>query len=198
VTGSPSVRERASQRRRLRPRAPPKKMAMSHAAPGVAIAVGESVHGQKIHHRRGDSDRPPSHPVRLHPRGRALSADVAVDPHEANLRRARAHLVRIKARIEAGTFCFAEEFPDYRGVHHIPMPLRAQACSAVFDAFLRHGAARVARGELAPITLASHRQILDHVWRPALGRLPFLSLRHSLLVQIADAQPWNKKTITTR
>jgi integrase len=115
-------------------------------------------------------------------------------PHEANLRRAQAPLVRIKARIEAGAFCFAEEFPDYRGVHHIPMPLRAQSCGAVFDAFLRHGAARVARGDLAPITLASHRQILDHVWRPALGRLLFLSVRHSMLVQIADAQPWNKKT----
>jgi integrase len=35
-------------------------------------------------------------------------------PTEANLRRAREHLEQIKARIRAGTFRFAEEFPDYR------------------------------------------------------------------------------------
>ena len=67
------------------------------------------------------------------------------------------------------------------------MPLSAQSCNAVFDAFLHHESARVARGDLAPITLASHRQILDHVWRPHLGPLPFLGVRHSQLVTIADA-----------
>ena len=35
-------------------------------------------------------------------------------PTEANLRRARLHLIGIKTRILAGTFSFAEEFPDYR------------------------------------------------------------------------------------
>jgi integrase len=64
----------------------------------------------------------------------------------------------------------------------------------MFDRFLAHEEARVARGDLAPITLASHRQILDHVWRPPLGHLPALGIRHSLLVHIADQQRWSKKT----
>ncbi len=34
-------------------------------------------------------------------------------PSEANLRRARDSLRRIKAQIEAGIFRFSEEFPDY-------------------------------------------------------------------------------------
>jgi integrase len=42
--------------------------------------------------------------------------------------------------------------------------------------------------------LASHRQILDHVWRPHLGHLPFLGIQHSMLIKIADAKHWNKKT----
>ena len=32
-------------------------------------------------------------------------------PNETNLRRARAMMVRIRAQIVAGTFCFADEFP---------------------------------------------------------------------------------------
>jgi hypothetical protein len=91
-------------------------------------------------------------------------------PTEGNLRRARVYLARIKAQIEAGTFCFAEAFPHYRGRRDIHIPLGAQSCGAVFDAFL------------------------DHVWRPHVGHLPFLGVRHSQLLKIADAQRWNKKT----
>jgi integrase len=115
-------------------------------------------------------------------------------PSEANLRRARDSLRRIKAQIEAGIFRFSEEFPDYPLGKTGHLSLNAQTCTDVFDAFLRHEAARVVRGDLAPITLASHRQILDHVWRPHVGPLPFLGIRHSMLVKIADAHPWNKKT----
>jgi integrase len=115
-------------------------------------------------------------------------------PHEANLRRARERLMQIKARIAAGTFSFAEEFPDYRVRDKLRVPLRTLTCSEVFDAFLRHDEARVARGDLSPGTLDAHRQILDHVWRPKIGRLPFLSVRHSTLVKVADAQHWSKKT----
>ncbi len=41
---------------------------------------------------------------------------------------------------------------------------------------------------------ASHRQSLDHVWRPAIGALPFLGVRHSTLVKVADSHTWKKKT----
>jgi hypothetical protein len=37
-------------------------------------------------------------------------------PSETNLQRARTHLARIKAQIAAGTFCFSDEFPRYRGL----------------------------------------------------------------------------------
>src|ERR1700730_778871 len=104
-------------------------------------------------------------------------------PHEANLSRARAQLARIKTQIAAGTFCFADEFPNYRGVRTLPRPSRIKSCGDVFDAFLDHEEARLARGDLAAITVASHRKILDRVWRPYIGPLPFLGIQHSRLVQ---------------
>jgi integrase len=115
-------------------------------------------------------------------------------PNGANLRRARILLTRIRAQIETGTFRFADEFPQYRGLKKLPDNLRAHSCGDVFDHFLEHEDARVARGDLAPVTVASHRQILGHVWRPHFQHLPFLGVRYSTLVGIADAYTGNKKT----
>jgi integrase len=115
-------------------------------------------------------------------------------PHEANLRRAHEYLIRIKERIAAGTFIFTEEFPRYRGRKFLPLPIGTRTCGDVFDAFLLHEAARMRRGDLAPITVESHRQILDHVWRPAIGTMSVLAVRYSTLVKVADARRWTKKT----
>jgi integrase len=115
-------------------------------------------------------------------------------PNRINLERAGKLLLRIRAQIEAGTFCFSETFPDYRRLNRIPAGVRAKTRGEVFDDFLRHEAARVTRGDLAPVSLASHRQIIDHTWRPQLGHLPFLGIQHSMLIKIADAQRWTKKT----
>jgi len=115
-------------------------------------------------------------------------------PTESNLQRARAYLARIKAQIAAGTFRFGDEFPRYRGLHKLPPVLQPRSCGEVFDDFLRHEEARMGRGDLAPVTVASHRKILDHVWRTKLGDLPFLGVRYSMLVEIADAYTCNKKT----
>jgi integrase len=115
-------------------------------------------------------------------------------PTEANLWRARTRLAHIKAQIAAGTFSFSEEFPEYRVRRRLGLPPRTLICSEVFDAFLSHCKARVARGDLAPATLVSHEKILDRVWRPTIGRIAFLSVRHSTLVKIADAPNWSKKT----
>lgn len=116
-------------------------------------------------------------------------------PTEQNLRRARQYLVWIKTRIAAGTFRFTEEFPNFRFRGKLPLALRARTCDEVFDAFLEHELARVARGDLAPVTLAAHRQLLDSVWRPAIGTLPLLAVRYSQLVRTADAHShWTKKT----
>src|SRR5712672_1530110 len=64
-------------------------------------------------------------------------------PHEANLRRARELLIRIKARIAAGTSIFTEEFPQFRGRRTLHLPFSARTCGDVFDAFLLHETARV-------------------------------------------------------
>jgi integrase len=101
---------------------------------------------------------------------------------------------RIKAQIEARTFVFSDVFPKFRGSRIASEGVHAKSVGEIFDAFLRHEEARVARDDLAPVTLRSHRQILDHVWRPELGRLPFLAITHSRLIKIADSHDWNKKT----
>lgn len=103
-------------------------------------------------------------------------------PNETNLRRARIYLTRIKAQIEAGTFCFADEFPRYRGLQRLPPSLQSRSCGEVFDEFLRHEESRLARGDLAAVTVASHRKILNHVWRPHLETMPFLGIRYSMLL----------------
>jgi integrase len=72
--------------------------------------------------------------------------------------------------------------------------LRAQTCGNVFDAFLQHEAARVARDDLAPVTLTAHAQILESIWRPTIGPLSFLGVRYSTLVKVVDAHRWSKKT----
>lgn len=115
-------------------------------------------------------------------------------PSETNLRRARELLTRVKAQIATGTFRFTDEFPHYRGSRSLPLPIQTRSCGEVFDAFLRHQAARVERGDLAPVTLSSHQKILDHVWRRHLGDLPLLGVTYSTLIKIADSYPWSKKT----
>jgi integrase len=114
-------------------------------------------------------------------------------PTEANVRRARQHLVGIKARIVAGTFSFAEEFPDYRHLNRTPREGCARTCGQVFDEYLAHCQARVARYDLASVTLTTYRRTLDHVWRPAIGARRFLDVSYSELVQIADTPQWGKK-----
>jgi hypothetical protein len=54
-------------------------------------------------------------------------------PNETNLRRARLYLARIKAQIVAGTFCFADEFPLYRGVRRLPPALAERGPVAMYS-----------------------------------------------------------------
>jgi integrase len=115
-------------------------------------------------------------------------------PTPANLEQAQKLNARIKAQIEAGTFVFSDVFPKFKGLRKLPGSVSAKSCGEVFDDFLRHEQARVARDDLAPVTLKSHRQILDQVWRPALGRLPFQAVQYSMMVKVADSHCWNKKT----
>ena len=115
-------------------------------------------------------------------------------PSEANLRRARERLEAIKRQIRSGTFCFEEEFPDYRYMRRMSGTSNARLCGGVFDDFLAHCEARFNRGDLSWATLNSYRKILNGGWRPDLGHLAFFQIRYSRLVTIADAQSWSRKT----
>jgi integrase len=115
-------------------------------------------------------------------------------PTETNLRLAREHLIRIKEHIARGTFSFAEEFPDFLHLNKVPDEGRPRTCAHVFDAFLAHCEARVAKDDMATVTLTSYRKILNGIWRPRIGILRFLNIRYSTLVEIADSPNWGKKT----
>jgi hypothetical protein len=116
-------------------------------------------------------------------------------PTESNLQRARAHLARIKAQIAAGTFWFADEFLRYRGLHKLPRVLQRRSCGEVFDDFLRHEEARMGRGDLAPVTVASHRKILDHVWRTKLEISPFSAFDTRCWWKSGLRAPWNRTSL---
>jgi len=115
-------------------------------------------------------------------------------PTEGNLRRATEQLEDIKARIASGTFNFAEEFPDYRGLAKVDSSARALTCNAVFDDFLQHCESRMAKSDLAFITVDGYRKILSNVWRPAIGNELFANVRYTQLIKIADGYLWKKKT----
>lgn len=109
-------------------------------------------------------------------------------PNEANLRRARKQLEEIKARIANGTFCFAEEFPDYRDLDEVVHAGRPRTCNDLFDEFIKRCESRMAKNDLAFATLDSYCKILDSIWRPAIGTQDFESIKYSTLVKIADAR----------
>lgn len=115
-------------------------------------------------------------------------------PSESNLRWARQHLDGIKRRIASGTFSFAEEFPDFRRLRKVPDQGSPKTCAQVFDAFLAHCASRVTRHDMASITLASYRRVLDGFWRPPIGAQRFLDVRYSTLVRLAGKATWSKKS----
>jgi len=103
-------------------------------------------------------------------------------------------LKRVKVRIANGTFSFAAEFPNYRYRDRLARSFSTQTCNDVFDAYLAHCAARLAKLDLAYVTLASYRRVIDSIWRPAIGTRRFDHVTYSMLVKIADAKHVSKKT----
>jgi Arm domain-containing DNA-binding protein len=95
---------------------------------------------------------------------------IAAKPTEGNLKRARSRLRRIRARIACGTFSFEDEFPSYRYAHHFAQSVSTQTCNEVFDSYLAHCEARMAKLDLAYATVASYRRVLESIWRPATAR----------------------------
>jgi len=115
-------------------------------------------------------------------------------PTEANLKRARKQLVEIRQRIAAGTFIFAEEFPDYRLIKNVAAPQKRRTCDQVFDEFLIASDSRVAKKDLAFVTAQGYRKLLAQIWRPEIGSRIFDEIRYSELAKIANAYQWSKKT----
>jgi integrase len=115
-------------------------------------------------------------------------------PSEGNLRRAQKQLAEMKARMAKGAFSFADEFPDFRDLGKFAPPAETQNCNAVFDEFLKHCESRMAKNDLAFVTVDGYRKVLQQVWRPEIGDEPFEQIRYSRLVKIADGYKWKKKT----
>jgi integrase len=126
--------------------------------------------------------------------GRRIRPSVLRAPTDINMRRAREQLIGIKERIAAGTFSFADEFPNFRDLKSVPDFGSPKTCGQVFDAFLAHCESRMVKDDMAPITVSSYRRVLNAFWRPKIGEIPFLGIRYSMLVRIADEAPWSKKT----
>lgn len=98
-------------------------------------------------------------------------------PSDTNLRLAREHLAGIKQRIATGTLSFAEEFPSFRDLKKLPDGGAPRTCAQVFDEFLAHCEARVAKNDMATVTLGSYRRVLNGFWRAQVGTLRFLDTR---------------------
>jgi integrase len=115
---------------------------------------------------------------------------------DGTLRRALQQLEGIRERIANGTFSFADEFPDFRFVQKVDSSARAGArtCNEVFDDFLQHCESRMAKNDLAFVTVDGYRKMLKQVWRPAIGKELFENIRYSRLARVADSYKWSKKT----
>jgi hypothetical protein len=97
-------------------------------------------------------------------------------PTETNLRRTREQLACIKQRIAAGTFSFADDFPDFRDLSTVPGFGSPRTCGPVFDAFPAHCVSHMVKDDMAPITVSSYRRVLNAFWRPKIGEMPFLGI----------------------
>lgn len=115
-------------------------------------------------------------------------------PTKKNLRLAQYYRAWLVQQIDAGKFKLSEEFPDYANQHPERIPAHARTCADVFDAFIRHQEARVARDDLNQATADAHRQILNGSWRPHLGHMMFKDVTASMIDSVADRQGWHKKT----
>ena len=120
---------------------------------------------------------------------------IECSPTPASLMRARKRLEDIKQRIARGCFNFEEEFPEYRFIEKVAATSGPLTCNEVFDAFLKHCEARVARRDLAYATYNGYRKLLAQIWRSEIGAEIFSHIRYSRLAKVADSHTdWSKKT----
>jgi integrase len=128
--------------------------------------------------------------------GKRYRPSIERAPSEGNLNRALKQLDGIKERIARGTFSFAEEFPKYRFMKEVAKAVACgpRLCGQAFDQFIKHCESRLAKKDLAFVTVYGYRNNLDTVWRPRIGNKDFESIRYSDLSEVANDFVWAKKT----
>jgi integrase len=128
--------------------------------------------------------------------GKRYRPSIERAPSEGNLNRALKQLDGIKERIARGTFSFADEFPKYRFMKGVVQAVACgpRLCDEVFDSFIQHCESRMAKKDLAFVTVYGYRKILDTVWRPEIGKKDFESVRYSDLSKVANGFVWSKKS----
>ncbi len=115
-------------------------------------------------------------------------------PTTQNLQAARERLTSIRQRIRAGAFHFDQEFPEYRFLGRVIDPSQVRTCNQVFDQFIAHCESRFRRDDLAWATVAGYRRVLNALWRPRIGALPFLRVDYVTLARVTDAYRCSRKT----
>lgn len=68
-------------------------------------------------------------------------------------------------------FLLLQEFPEFRDLHAFASVEAPRTYKQVFDEFMAHNEARMAKTDLAFATVESYRKILESTWRPAIGEL---------------------------
>ena len=115
-------------------------------------------------------------------------------PTTQNLRAARERLADIRQRIRTGTFFFEHEFPPYRFLGRLIDPSQVRTCDQVFDQCIAHCESRFRRDDLAWATVCGYLRVLNGLWRPRIGALPFLHVDYVTLARVADGYRCRKKT----
>lgn len=114
-------------------------------------------------------------------------------PHRTSARLA-SDSPRIRQRIRAGTFLFEQEFPGYRFLGRVIDPSQVRTCDQIFDQFIEHCESQFRRDDLAWATVSGYRRVLNALWRPQIGTLPFLRVDYVTLARVADAYRCSRKT----
>jgi hypothetical protein len=61
-----------------------------------------------------------------------------------------------------------------RHLHKVVEASQVRTCNQVFDEFIEHCEARLAKHDLAAATLTSYRKCLNRIWGPRIGTMTFL------------------------
>lgn len=118
-------------------------------------------------------------------RGERCRPTLDLPPTPPNLKHAARYLADIKARIRAGTFDLATEFPEYRGLKRFGVTRRE---SPTVDGYIERWTA--ANSRLKPSTLNGYRKIFKRYWSAWFGPQRIGDIQHSeIAVRLGD-QGW--------